>query len=1419
MKIYTNKIIGLLYFVVFLLAASAALTALAEGVTTIPNDLTGQSQYLVIHEATGDYTNTGGNSSITVTKPDGTAEIAPTVTNGNLTYSNIPAGDKIAINYAFHLVDGDESSGNAYTYSGSNFFTVTLPEGITFIDPGTDNKIMASDNTDPNNPVVWQMGTWSISGNIVRVDFDETVANHNNMWLAIRIDGTFDALSDGDTGTTSMNLGDQTITFTREQPSTATFTLEKSGVYDAATNQITWTVTAGPDTIDLSGYTLLDTFSNNQTYVSNSFTAGNIGNQGHGNNGNSGSNNVNDNALIIDSTAPSISYTFPNSTTGTQTITYKTSPTSFANEDGTDDGNESSTFTNTANLTKDGNKVTEPAHAAVEVNWIDKSADNSAPYGATDGTIRKWTVTVTVPENGTITGAQIVDTLPDGLTLFADDTTYPVQIQFNDDTVATVSQGTDPGTYTYSDSNRKLTYRFPTEQLNGTATLTYYTRLPVRDGYLNSNDPILFTNNAQLIWNENPNKSTPPSDKAAVGAGVGGLIFKYSDGEPTYDHTKTNFIHWIIRVNTNNVTMPAESSVTDTIPVGQKLVIDGTHPFTVKKGYSQNFQATSTLSGSGSSSDTGFTYTLSANEFTDTYTIDYYTQITDPNSLYQNAFVAFENSVALNRGETSTAITGNKIFDSQLLAKTPLGDYNYADHTAKWQIVVNRNQLPLTNTLLTDTLPEGMELQIDDAHPFQILKLRDTTPTTGIPTISSDKKTFTYDFAGIKDADGKIDTQYTITFYTKLLDSALISQWTTAKPFQNNAKLEANEILTPVSASANVMINNPILTKSHSYDVNNPSNHIDWTAVLNKAGLDLKDAVVTDVLDPGLQLDTNSLKLYEATINSDGTVTKSDQLVDSQSYTVDWPTADNNNTLKVNLPAGKHAYYLDFTTNILTDDLSFANKITLTGAANSPTGDATAGKIVITDLFSKGGSNSNKLTVYKDDGNGKAVAGATYQLLNVNQQPIMKSGNIVTTVTDKDGNAVFDQLPSWVFYIKEIAAPVGYLLNPDIIGGGAPLIGQKTVKTSDKLANVPIPPVVEPHGSIELLKTDTNGAPLSGAEFGLYDAAGTLVKTAVSNDEGLVHFAEVPYGSYTIKEVTAPTGYTLSDAAATASVTADNLNVKGNPYTVVNTRSTSPILSGSIELKKTDVNFNPLFGAEFGLYDAAGTLVKTAVSNDEGLVHFAEVPYGSYTIKEVTAPSGYMLSDTESKATVSAERTEVKASPYTIVNYDDINSLQHGIIQVIKVDAQSKVQLPGAVFTLYNESGAVVQTSTSDSSGFATFATVTPGSYSIRETTPPAGYLLSNEVISLSTEVNKTYEYTYANTAATVIPAGNSTGNDSPNDKTSGSSQTGIQKNALPQTGGFWDATTLGLVGAALVVLGIVLNYLNRKKQKNEKKA
>ena len=93
--------------------------------------------------------------------------------------------------------------------------------------------------------------------------------------------------------------------------------------------------------------------------------------------------------------------------------------------------------------------------------------------------------------------------------------------------------------------------------------------------------------------------------------------------------------------------------------------------------------------------------------------------------------------------------------------------------------------------------------------------------------------------------------------------------------------------------------------------------------------------------------------------------------------------------MSVALPiATTNAYRLVFQTLILTDDIDLSNIINLTGGAGDPAGSSTSTQIVVTDLYSSGGSGTNTLTVHKTDSTGNPLEGATFRLLNVNKQPI-----------------------------------------------------------------------------------------------------------------------------------------------------------------------------------------------------------------------------------------------------------------------------------------------------------------------------------------------------------------------------------------------------------------------------------------------
>ena len=65
---------------------------------------------------------------------------------------------------------------------------------------------------------------------------------------------------------------------------------------------------------------------------------------------------------------------------------------------------------------------------------------------------------------------------------------------------------------------------------------------------------------------------------------------------------------------------------------------------------------------------------------------------------------------------------------------------------------------------------------------------------------------------------------------------------------------------------------------------------------------------------------------------------------------------------------------------------------------------------------------------------------------------------------------------------------------------------------------------------------DASGSALSGAEFTLTDAAGKVIATATSGEDGLFSFRDLTEGTYTLTETTVPDGYMDSHLSVTGTI-------------------------------------------------------------------------------------------------------------------------------------------------------------------------------------------------------------------------------------------------------------------------------------------
>jgi|GEM_PF-2566608 len=285
--------------------------------------------------------------------------------------------------------------------------------------------------------------------------------------------------------------------------------------------------------------------------------------------------------------------------------------------------------------------------------------------------------------------------------------------------------------------------------------------------------------------------------------------------------------------------------------------------------------------------------------------------------------------------------------------------------------------------------------------------------------------------------------------------------------------------------------------------------------------------------------------------------------------------------------------------------------------------------------------------------------------------------------------------------------------------------------------------IYEPEGKLRVKKqsTDANatssrGYSLSGAVYGVYKnkscASDSRVTKLTTGSSGISGKATLDKGTYYIKEMTAPKGFSLSSTVYTVSITDQcdkTVTVKDAPK------------KGKIQLVKSsdnpDVTKNnsaySLSGAEYGVWsDSARTKkVGTLKTTSSGKSNILSVWAGTYYIKETVAPKGYKKDPSVYKLSVSV--TSIGTTK--ILKVKDVP--KKGKLQLVKsssdpglTDSNSAYSLSGAKYGVWSDSSLKkkVGTLTTKSDGSSNVISVYPGIYYVKETTAPKGYMKDNTI-------------------------------------------------------------------------------------------
>ena len=181
----------------------------------------------------------------------------------------------------------------------------------------------------------------------------------------------------------------------------------------------------------------------------------------------------------------------------------------------------------------------------------------------------------------------------------------------------------------------------------------------------------------------------------------------------------------------------------------------------------------------------------------------------------------------------------------------------------------------------------------------------------------------------------------------------------------------------------------------------------------------------------------------------------------------------------------------------------------------------------------------------------------------------------------------------------------------------------------------------------------------------------------------------------------------------------------GSPYALQTASVTFELSTGEIKVTKKSSDGILLKGAVFELLSSAGSVLATKTTGSDGVVLFADLTPGTYTVREKSAPEGYALSASSSSG--------VTVAAGTTTNVAFANERITGRIRVVKTDSLTGKPLAGAVFSVTRLSGPasdnaadigrVVATITTNAQGIAETGLLPWGQYSVTETGVPNGYL------------------------------------------------------------------------------------------------
>lgn len=424
------------------------------------------------------------------------------------------------------------------------------------------------------------------------------------------------------------------------------------------------------------------------------------------------------------------------------------------------------------------------------------------------------------------------------------------------------------------------------------------------------------------------------------------------------------------------------------------------------------------------------------------------------------------------------------------------------------------------------------------------------------------------------------------------------------------------------------------------------------------------------------------------------------------------------------------------------------------------------GNYALTTDFTVKGTVETKteIEVLKVDSEGNKVNNATIGIYNMNDE-------LITKVISSDKNEKIS-LSAGDYYLKEIEAPKGYLINSKVVKFSIDENGNLKDESNNVISTKSIS-IVNDLPKIKLQKLNERNVHVNGAKIVIcsvnletkeesdcnfeWISDGTVKELVIGKD-----FGKIDDISYVIKEVSAPHGYEISEPKY--------ITVKdGKVYGDLDKDTVTIVNRSYLDVSKTDATGqNEIEGAKIKLLDENGKVLEEWESKKEAHRIYGLDTKQIYELVETLAPNGYVPLETSIKFKLNEDGTvttcnvkidEKNNKTCEAMSKEDIMKIKNDVtkLKISKIDVTNQEELPGAKLQILDKDGKPVSQNGKILEWISTnephYIEMLPiGKYKLVETVSPEGYVaVTSEVLFEVKSTNEIQTVVFENDVTKVM--------------------------------------------------------------------